>query len=97
MVCPTRDKKLAFVCEKELETLEEVKETEDVGTNEDDYDDVEHLGATGLPNCVIHHVLIGTKKKLQGESDWQRTNIFHILTEHEGSTLNVIIDNDSKR
>lgn len=97
MVCPTRDTKLAFVCEKELETLKEVEETEDVGTKEDDCDGVEHLGATGLPNCVIHHVLTGTKKKLQGESDWQRTNIFHTLTEHEGCTLNVIIDNDSGR
>ncbi|RVW64444.1 Transposon Ty3-G Gag-Pol polyprotein [Vitis vinifera] len=35
---------------------------------ESDSEDVEHLGATTLPSCVIHQVLTGTKKKIQGGS-----------------------------
>ncbi|KAL6348124.1 hypothetical protein AAG906_039279 [Vitis piasezkii] len=63
---------------------------------ESDSEDVEHLGATALPSCVIHRVLTGTKKKIQGgDSDWRRTNIFHTHMEHGGRALNVIIDNGS--
>ncbi|KAJ0094514.1 hypothetical protein Patl1_15541 [Pistacia atlantica] len=72
--------------------LEGVKEEED---EESDGKDVEHLGATNLPNCVIHRVLTGTKKKVQVDSDWRRTKFFHTRMEHSGHVLNVIIDNGS--
>nr|TKR98157.1 hypothetical protein D5086_0000205860 [Populus alba] len=57
--------------------------------------DVEHLGVTDLPSYVIYRVLTGIKKKVQGDSDWRCTNIFHTRMEHGGRTLNVIIENKS--
>ncbi|KAJ0095419.1 hypothetical protein Patl1_15534 [Pistacia atlantica] len=72
--------------------FEGVEEEED---EESDGEDVEHLGATNLPSCVIHRVLTGTKKKVQVDSDWRRTKIFHTRMEHSGRALNVIIDNRS--
>ena len=91
-----RTKKLASVCEKELKMLDAVEGVEEKEYEESDSEDVEHLGATTLPSCVIHQVLTGTKKKIQGgDSDWRRTNIFHTRMEHGGCALNVIIDNRS--
>ncbi|XP_042984718.1 uncharacterized protein LOC122313623 [Carya illinoinensis] len=96
VVCPTREKKLAFVCEKELRMLDAVEGVEEEEFEESDSEDIEHLGATDLPSCVIHRVLTGTKKKIQSDnSDWRRTNIFHTCMEHGDRALNVIIDNGS--
>ena len=84
------------MCEKELKMLDAVEGVEEKEYEESDSEDVEHLGATTLPSCVIHQVLTGTKKKIQGgDSDWRRTNIFHTRMEHGGCALNVIIDNRS--
>lgn len=96
MVCPTRDKKLAFVCGKELKVLDIVEESEEEKAKEDNSDDVEHLGATDLPSCVIHRVFTGTKQEFQDDLDWLRTNIFHTHMAHEWRVLNIIIDNDIK-
>ena len=78
-----------------FDAVEGVEEEEEE-YEESDSEDVEHLGATALPSCVIHRVLTGTKKKIQGgDSDWRRTNIFHTRMEHGGRVLNVIIDSGS--
>ncbi|KAF5448338.1 hypothetical protein F2P56_028883 [Juglans regia] len=96
VVCPTKEKKLAFVCGKELSMVDAKEEVEEEEYEESDGEDVEHLEATDLPSCVIHRVLTGTKKKFHGSgSDWRRTNIFHTRMEHSGRALNVIIDNES--
>ena len=95
VVCPTRDKKLAFICEKELlveGTVEDTKEEEIDGSR---HSDEEHLSASELPSCVIHRILTGTRKELQANPEWLRTNIFHTRMKHNGRALNVIIDNDS--
>ena len=84
------------MCEKELKMLDAVEGVEEEEYEESDSEDVEHLGATALPSCVIHRVLTSTKKKIQGgDSDWRCTNIFHTHMEHGGRALNVIIDNGS--
>ena len=57
--------------------------------------DEEYLGALDLPSCVILRVFIGTKKELQANLKWLRTNIFHTCMEHNGRALNVIINNGS--
>jgi hypothetical protein len=57
--------------------------------------DEEHLSASELPSCVIHRILTGTRKELQTNPEWLRTNIFHTRMEHNGRVLNVIIDNGS--
>jgi hypothetical protein len=44
-VCPTRDKKLAFICERELTIMDEAKFTQE--------EKEEQLGASELPSCVI--------------------------------------------
>ena len=89
-------KKLAFVCEKELKMLDAVEGVEEEEYEESDREDVEQLLPSALPSCVIHQVLTGTKKKIQGgDSDWRRTNIFHTRMEHGGRVLNVIIDSGS--
>lgn len=49
VVYPPRDKKLAFICKKELKVLGVVVESEEEEANEDDHDDVEHLGCNDLP------------------------------------------------
>ena len=78
-----------------FDAVEGVEEEEEE-YEESDSEDVKHLGATALPSCVIHRVLTGTKKKIQGgDSDWRRTNIFHTRMEHGGRVLNVIIDSGS--
>lgn len=96
VVCPTRDKKLAFICEKELlaeDAAAEHMEREEL--DEDSLSDEEHLSASELPSCVIHRILTGTKKELQTNPDWLCTNIFDTRMEHDGKALNVIIDNGS--
>lgn len=50
--CPTRDKKIAFICEKELTIMNKAEEGE---TTESTHEE-EHLGASELPSCVIHRV-----------------------------------------
>jgi hypothetical protein len=44
---------------KKLECLDAVEGVKE----ESDGKDVEHLGATDLPSCVIHRVLTGTRKR----------------------------------
>lgn len=50
--CPTRDKKISFIREKELTIMNKAKEGE---TTESTHEE-EHLGASELPSCVIHRV-----------------------------------------
>ena len=95
VVCPTKDKKLAFIFEKELAATEG---EEDIETEEpcDDFDyEGEHLGASNLPSCIINRVLTGSRKELQANPEWLHTNIFHTRMEHNGRAMNVIIDNGS--
>jgi len=96
VVCPTRDKDLAFICEKELigmETMDKTKEEEVDGSISDEE---EHVGATNLPSCVIQRVLSGTKKDLKANLEWLCTNIFHTHMEHGDRALNIIIDDGSR-
>jgi len=95
VVCPTRDKKLAFICEKELLVEDTVDDTEEEEIDGSRLSDEEHLSASELPSCVIHRILTGTRKELQTNPEWLRTNIFHTRMEHNGRALNVIIDNGS--
>ena len=94
VVCPTRDKKLAFICEKELLVEDIVEDTEEEEIDGSRHSDEEHLSASELPSCVIHRILTGTRKELQANPEWLHTNIFHTRMEHNGRALNVIIDND---
>ena len=93
VVCPTRDNKLAFICEKELFTMEETEDTGTEDLDDDIHSEEEHLGALDLPSCVINRVLTGTKKEIQANPEWLRTSIFHTRMEHKDHALNVIIDN----
>lgn len=95
VVCPTRDKKLAFICEKELLVVDTVENMDGEKTDGSSHDEEEHLGASDLPSCVIQRVLTGTKRELQANPEWLRTNIFRTRMEHNGRALNVIIDNGS--
>ena len=95
VVCLTRDKKLAFICEKELLMVDTIKDTDGEETEEGNHSEEEHLGASDLPIYVIQRVLMGTKKEFQANPEWLRTNIFHTRLEHNGRALNVIIDNGS--
>ena len=92
VVCPTRDKKLAFICEKELTVMSEAEgeKTKELATEEE-----EHLDASDLPSCVIHRILTRNKIELKTNQEWLRTNIFNTRLEHGGRALNVIIDNGS--
>ncbi|XP_041011327.1 uncharacterized protein LOC121255090 [Juglans microcarpa x Juglans regia] len=65
VVCPTRDKKLAFICEKELLVMEADEDTEGEESDGDSHGEEEHLGASELPSCVIKRVLTGSKRELQ--------------------------------
>ncbi|KAG6783666.1 hypothetical protein POTOM_009329 [Populus tomentosa] len=71
VVCPTRDRKLVFICEKELTIMDDTKGggTEEFAAKE------EHLDASQLPSCVIHQILTGNKKELKTNQEWLRTNI----------------------
>ena len=75
MICPTRGKKLAFICEKELLSMEEAEETVIEDSSEDTHSEGEHLRASDLPSCVINRVLIGSKIEIQVNPEWLRTNI----------------------
>jgi hypothetical protein len=79
VVCPTREKKLAFICEKELTVMEVTAGGE---ADEDTAEEEEHLDALQLPSCVIHIILTGNKKELKTNQEWLRTNIFHTRLEH---------------
>ena len=63
VVCPTREKKLAFICEKELLMVDVVEDTNGEETEEGNHNEEEHLGASNLPICVIQQVLTGTKRE----------------------------------
>nr|TKR98577.1 hypothetical protein D5086_0000201680 [Populus alba] len=93
VVCPTRDKKLAFICERELTIMNETEEDETTELTQEEEE--EQLGASELPSCVIHRVLTGNKKEPHTNQEWLRTNIFHTRLEHGDRALNVIIDNGS--
>jgi len=95
VVCPTRDKKLAYICEKELLVEDTVEDTEEEEIDGSRHSDEEHLSASELPSYVIHQILTGTRKELQANPEWLRTNIFHTRMKHNGRALNVIIDNGS--
>ncbi|KAL5761064.1 hypothetical protein ACOSQ2_019902 [Xanthoceras sorbifolium] len=84
VVCPTKDKRVAYVCEKELIIEEEaepisihnIQETQELEADE-------VLQATNLSICVINRVLTGRKQLLEPKSnDWKRTNIFHTRVAH---------------
>ncbi|KAL5799880.1 hypothetical protein ACOSQ4_032764 [Xanthoceras sorbifolium] len=53
VVCPIKDKKLAFICEKELMLMDVVEEAEEEDTDEGTDDNGEHLGETDLPSCWL--------------------------------------------
>ena len=72
-----------------------VEDTNEEEIEEGNHSEEEYLGASDLPICVIQRVLTGTKKEFQVNPEWLHTNIFHTHMEHNGRTLNVIIDNDS--
>ncbi|KAK0583599.1 hypothetical protein LWI29_038569 [Acer saccharum] len=98
VVCPTRDKRIAYVCEKELIFKDEAEPSESPSTSEfaKQEEEEEILKAVDLPICVINRVLTGRKQPLAPESnDWKRTNIFHTRVAHGNKALNVIIDNGS--
>ncbi|KAK0592515.1 hypothetical protein LWI29_020549 [Acer saccharum] len=96
VVCPTRDQRVAYVCEKDLLFEEEEDVNNDVGDQEEAESEEERLQATNLPICVIQRVLTGHKNKIdQVNHDWKRTNIFHTRVVHGNKALNVIIDNGS--
>ena len=78
VVCPTRDKKLTFICEKELLMVDAVEDTDGEETKKGNHNEEEHLGESDLPICVIQRVLMGTKREFQANPEWLRTNIFHI-------------------
>jgi hypothetical protein len=61
VVCPTRDKKLAFICERELTIMDEAEEEETTEFTQEEEE--EQLGASELPSCVIRQVLTGNKKR----------------------------------
>jgi len=92
VVCPTRDKKLAFICEKELTMMDEAEgeKTEKLAAEKE-----VHLDASELPSCVIHRILTGNKTELITNQEWLCTNIFHTRLEYGSRALNVIIDNGS--
>ena len=50
--CPTRDKKIVFIREKELTIMNKAEEGETTKSTHEE----EHLGASELPSCVIHRV-----------------------------------------
>jgi len=67
--CVLREKKLAFICEKELiaeDIVEDMKGEEIDGSG---HNEEEHLGASDLPSYVIHRVLTGTRKELQANPE----------------------------
>nr|TKR91527.1 hypothetical protein D5086_0000222190 [Populus alba] len=66
VVCPTRDKKLAFICEKELLVVDAIEDTDEEETDRSSHSEEEHLGALDLLSRVIHIVLTRTKKELLG-------------------------------
>ncbi|KAK0608461.1 hypothetical protein LWI29_031021 [Acer saccharum] len=95
VVCPTRDQRVAYVCEKDL-VFDDDKIDHDEGHIQEEIDsEEERLQATDLPICVIQHVLTGHKTKEDVNHDWKRTNIFHTRVAHGDKALNVIIDNGS--
>jgi hypothetical protein len=53
VVCPTREKKLAFICEKELIVEDVVENMEGEEINGSGHSKEEHLGALDLPSCVV--------------------------------------------
>lgn len=92
MVCLTRERKPALMCEEGDESSDPagISDTHE-GTEEDAQE--ERLEGSTLPSCVIRRMLTGQKTEEFGEEEWLRTNIFHTCVEHHGKALNLIIDN----
>ncbi|KAH7571130.1 hypothetical protein JRO89_XS05G0257200 [Xanthoceras sorbifolium] len=99
VVCPIRDKQIAYVCEKDLIFDDEAEASGSQPTLETDEleeEEEEVLQAANLPICVINRVLTRRRHSLEPDTnDWKRTNIFHTRVAHGNKALNVIIDNGS--
>ncbi|KAH7549905.1 hypothetical protein JRO89_XS13G0103300 [Xanthoceras sorbifolium] len=101
VVCPTRDKRIAYVCEKDLIFYDEAEAsgsqpTLETDEPEEEEEEEEVLQAANLPLCVINRVLTGRRHSLEPDTnDWKCTNIFHTRVAHGNKALNVIIDNGS--
>ncbi|KAL5768460.1 hypothetical protein ACOSQ2_015243 [Xanthoceras sorbifolium] len=81
IVCPKRDKRVAYVCENELIFDEdaEASGSQSIPETSEPEEEEEVLQGVNLPICVKN----------------RRTNIFHIRVAHGNKALNVIIDNGS--
>ncbi|KAL5835597.1 hypothetical protein ACOSQ3_015155 [Xanthoceras sorbifolium] len=98
IVCPKRDKRVAYVCENELIFDEdaEASGSQSIPETSEPEEEEEVLQGVNLPICVKNRVLTGRKHSLEPDTnDWKRTNIFHIRVAHGNKALNVIIDNGS--
>jgi hypothetical protein len=94
VVCPTREMRSSLLCEDEPIEMDDSQET-DVEQQEDATSPEEILEGSNLPLCVIRRILAGQQAEEDEDHDWIRTNIFHTRVEHNGKSLNLIIDNGS--
>lgn len=98
VVCPMNNKKFTLVCGEELSYPEYGANNNrtplgEAPEHEEEEIEEEILESSTLPLCVIRRILAGQRKEDKAEEDWLRTNIFHTQVEHQGKSLNVIIDN----
>lgn len=84
IVCPTKDRRVAYICEKDLVFDDDVRtgESHEIEPKPEETEPKEkRLTATELPLCVVQRVLTGSKPD-QGNNEWKRTTIFHTRLEH---------------
>jgi len=93
ITCPTREQRLTLLCEENTIEEETITHCELPFYHEGEVE--ENLEGSTLPICVIRRILTGQRAEDALDDDWLRTNIFHTRVEHNGKSLNLIIDKGS--
>ncbi|XP_038683092.1 uncharacterized protein LOC119983499 [Tripterygium wilfordii] len=94
VLCPTKNQKVALICENDLLQLAQ-EEVEEDSLPTDKENEEEELEASTLPSYVIRRILTGQVQEKEVDASWLRTSIFHTRVEFAHSANDVIIDSGS--
>lgn len=97
IACPTKNKKFTLISVEDeivadVEKNQKGENEETENSNDKDNILVVELEGSNIPMCVVCRILTSQKDTDEGEDTWLHTNISHAQVEHNGKSMNLIID-----